>query len=87
MRRGSSCRHSRVLMLTRALDDGLDVFLGKSGRRVEDGRTAVAPSGIHAVDLGNAKVRGEAQVAVGALNDGDRARLAVGNAPIRRALT
>jgi hypothetical protein len=32
--------------LARALDDGLDVFLGKSGRRVEDGRTTVAPRGV-----------------------------------------
>jgi hypothetical protein len=31
--------------LTRALDDGLDVFLGKSRRRVKNGRTAVAPPG------------------------------------------
>ena len=41
--------------LTRALDDGLDVFLGKSGRRVEAGRTAVAPGGVHSVELENVR--------------------------------
>jgi hypothetical protein len=40
---------------TRAFDDGLDVFLGKSGRRVEAGRTTVAPRGVHSVELENVR--------------------------------
>jgi hypothetical protein len=32
--------------LAGALDDGLDVCLGEARRRVEDGRTAVAPRGV-----------------------------------------
>src|ERR1017187_2442106 len=43
--------------LTRAFDDGKDVLLGKSRRRVEDGRTAVAPWGVQAIELEDMKMR------------------------------
>ncbi len=69
-----------------ALDDGKDVLWGKSRRRVEDGGTAVAPRGVRSIELENVKMRGETQVAVGALDDRDGAALAVGIAPICQAL-
>jgi hypothetical protein len=72
--------------LAGALDDGKDVLLGKFRRRVEDGRTAVAPRGVRAIELEDMKMRGETQIAVGALDDRDGARLAVGNTPICQAL-
>ena len=43
--------------LAGALDDGKGVLLGKSRRRVEDGRSAVAPRGVHAIELENMKMR------------------------------
>ena len=72
--------------LAGALDDGLDVLLGKSRRRVEDGRTAVAPRGVRSIELENVIVRGEPQIAVGALDHGDGAAFAVRDAPLRHAL-
>ena len=56
--------------------DGLNILLGKSRRRVKHGRTAVAPGGVHAIELENVKMRGEPQIAVGAPDNGDGVALA-----------
>jgi hypothetical protein len=80
-----SSRERKVV--TSALgDDGLDVRLGRRRRRVEHETLPVAIRRIYAIQENFVNVWVTPEVTVGALDDGNRAVLAAGNAPIRRVL-
>jgi hypothetical protein len=70
----------------RALDDGFDVRLGRCRRRVEHETLPVAIRRIYAIQEDCVNVWVTPEVTVGALDDGNRAVLAAGNAPIRQVL-
>ena len=69
-----------------ALDDGLDVLLGRCRRRVKHETLPVPVRRVQSVEEDCVDVRVTTEVAVGALDDGNRAVLAARNTSIRQAL-